>query len=206
MVEVMSQVSNPRFSNSSSTGPSNPTGGNTGLALGLAIGAWIIPFIGFFMAIFAIILAKKSRKQNKDEGLALAALIIAWTNIVLGVVFVLLVVGLVGYQSWFSTYQSKQLAAVEMQTSSGGASINVERVQDGSVYLLNRGDDNILVEGLTISSSTGDYICTTSNSFEVTNGVQSYSCDSTGTYIAGEKVSVLIETSSGLVSSEQLAK
>jgi flagellin-like protein len=117
---------------------------------------------------------------------------------------VVAVVAVVGFQSWFTTFQSKQLTDVELQTSSGGASIAVERVQNGSVYLLNRGTAAIPVTGLTISGGT-DYVCS-NTTMSITSGVSSYGCSVSGTYPTGEQVSVLIETSSGLVSASAIAK
>jgi hypothetical protein len=209
-------------------GSNSSSGSSSGLALGLAIGAWFIqfvvfaiwflpvfvisllefarifPFIGLFMAIYAIILAKKARKQNKDDGIALAALIISWIYIVLFIGFILLIVGLIGFQSWFTTFQNKQLNAIDMQTSSGGSSIEVSRVQDGIVYLLNLGTSSTQIDGLTITGDSG-YICT-SGSFSVSPGIASYPCDSVGVYVESERLSVLLETTDGLVLSSALAK
>jgi flagellin-like protein len=118
---------------------------------------------------------------------------------------VVAVVAVVGFQSWFTTFQSKQLTDVELQTSSGGASIAVERVQNNSVYILNRGATPITATGLTVNGNA-DYLCTNA-SISISPGVSSYDCPYvSGTYVVGEKVSVLIETSSGLVSADALAK
>jgi hypothetical protein len=191
--------------NSSTSHVSNSSSGSSsGLALGLAIGAWFIPFIGLFMAIYAIILAKKARKQNKDDGMALAALIISWILIVLFIGIILLGVGLIGFQSWSTSFQSKQLTDIDMQTSSGGSSIDVERVQDGSVYLLNRDTSSTQIDGLTITGDSG-YTCT-SGSFSVSPGIASYPCDSVGVYVESERLSVLLETTSGLISEVEIAK
>ena len=114
---------------------------------------------------------------------------------------VVAVVAVVGFQSWFTTFQSKQLSGVELQTASAGACLDVQRVESDLVYIYNSATTNINVTGLTISSNTGDYQCTETTSFLVTPGVTSYACDdtSTGTYVAGESVSVLLETTTGLV-------
>jgi flagellin-like protein len=116
---------------------------------------------------------------------------------------VVAVVAVVGFQSWFTTFQSKQLTDVELKTSSG-VSIAIERVQNESVYILNRGTISIPVSNGTILGAS--YACST-DSITITPGVKSYPCSlDAGTYTVGEKVSVLLETSSGLVSAEALAK
>ena len=123
---------------------------------------------------------------------------------------VVAVVAVVGFQSWFTTFQSKQLTDVELQTSSGGSSINVERVQNGSIYILNRGKINVQSSDISVTSIDGTYSCLidgSSTPIDLTPGVKSYDCDGTPAgYVAGEKLSVIIETSSGLVSAEALGK
>ena len=61
---------------------------HSGLALGLAISGFIIPVLGIFMEIFALVLAFKARKINRDDGKALAAIILGC--IFFGIAFLIL--------------------------------------------------------------------------------------------------------------------
>jgi flagellin-like protein len=121
---------------------------------------------------------------------------------------VVAVVAVVGFQSWFTTFQSKTLTGVEVQTSSAGASLDIQRVQEDLVYIYNGATTNINVTGITISSDNGDYVCGETTSVLITPGVDAYDCNdtSTGTYTPGEALSVLVETSTGLVDASKLAK
>ncbi len=121
---------------------------------------------------------------------------------------VVAVVAVVGFQSWFTTFQSKQLTDVELQTSSGGAAIQIERVQEDLVYILNRGNTAVSVADFTVTSADGDYVCSPgATPVSITTGVTSYACaKDAGTYVAGERVSVILETASGLVTGDYLAK
>lgn len=86
--------------------------GNSGLALGLII-AGFIPIIGIITLITGIILAHKARKINKDDGVALAALIIGYILISFIILIILIVVSQVGFklyqEEWFQSYQSELL-------------------------------------------------------------------------------------------------
>ena len=120
---------------------------------------------------------------------------------------VVAVVAVVGLQSWFTTFQSKQLTDVELQTSSGGASINVERVQNESVYVLNRAPTSQTITLLSVSADNG-FSCDSLPSVVLATGVNKVACATSvsGTYVAGSKASVLIETASGLVSASAITK
>ena len=120
---------------------------------------------------------------------------------------VVAVVAVVGFQSWFTTFQSKQLTDVELQTSSGGASINVERVQNDSVYILNRAPTSQTISLMSLTTD-GGYSCTSVVDIVLTSGVNKVACATavSGSYTVGEKASVLVETASGLVSASAIAK
>ena len=94
---------------------------------------------------------------------------------------------------------------IEMKTSSNGPALSIERVQEDSIYILNRGSSDVSVDKLLMSLSGNSYSCISEN-FVVVTGVVSYPCESTGTYLKGEKITVLIESSSGLISSEYITK
>ena len=73
----------------------------SGLALGLVIAGFFIPLLGIILEIFGLILAFKARKINRDDNVALAAIILGCIfMIILGIIlfFILFMVfGFLGY-------------------------------------------------------------------------------------------------------------
>lgn len=57
--------------------------GKSGLALGLVIAGLVVPLVGWIMMIIGIILGFKARKINKNDGVALAAIIIGCVGFLL---------------------------------------------------------------------------------------------------------------------------
>ncbi|NQZ85519.1 MAG: DUF4190 domain-containing protein [Nanoarchaeales archaeon] len=187
------------------TGPTSNSNDDYGLAFGLSIAGLIIPLVGLILSIFAIKFAKRSRLKNPNNGLAKAALILGWINVVIySIIFILFIFNFILAYFFFS-YQVQAMEQIEMKTSSNGPALSIERVQEDSIYILNRGSSDVSVDKLLMSLSGNSYSCISEN-FVVVTGVVSYPCESTGTYLKGEKITVLIESSSGLISSEYITK
>lgn len=75
---------------------------------------------------------------------------------------VVAVVAVVGFQTWFNTYQSENFAKLNEQTATGSA-INFQLLENDTIYLTNSGYSgtvfNVTVEGcneVDASSSLGD--------------------------------------------------
>ena len=107
-----------------------------GFALGLTILGIFIPVIGLILIIIGLFLAHSVRKTNKDSGVALASMIIGYIGLVLALIVTLIVV-IVGYQTWYATYQSGLNNQVEQQSQTH-STIDVEKLeQEGNIYLKN---------------------------------------------------------------------
>lgn len=77
----------------------------SGWALGLTIVGYFIPFLGIVTVIIGLVLAHKVRKLDKDNGIALAALIIGYIYVAFAILFALLIL-IIGAQTFFATYQA----------------------------------------------------------------------------------------------------
>jgi len=68
---------------------------------------------------------------------------------------VVAVVAVVGFQTWFNTYQSGLNVKVEQQSQSG-SSITVELLKsDGTLYLKNSAVDNVSLVSIDVSGTAG---------------------------------------------------
>lgn len=66
---------------------------------------------------------------------------------------VVAVVAVVGFQTWFDTFQSGQLVDVEQQAQSGSA-ISLELVETDMVYLRNRGTTDVNITQINVGDCT----------------------------------------------------
>lgn len=117
---------------------------------------------------------------------------------------VVAVVAVVGFQSWFATFNSGVEADIDAQTSGateGG--LSVDRVESGNstvnsdVYIKSPSED-VTVTSLSISVD-GTEICSNSSEFLVSKGLASYSIDCTGNLSIGDKADVLLITDKDIV-------
>lgn len=73
---------------------------------------------------------------------------------------VVAVVAVVGFQTWFNTYQSGLNTKVEQQ-SAAGASLTIEMLENGTVYVKNTATSNVtlLSSGTKVTSDAGVQSC-----------------------------------------------
>lgn len=112
---------------------------------------------------------------------------------------VVAVVAVVGFQTWFNTYQSGQLADVE-QKSAAGASITVERLENGTVYIKNVGSTNIDASSIAVSGCT-DPGATTLNASTVST-ITLAGCSLT----TGTTVDVVVVSSDGVFPETEIVR
>ncbi len=112
---------------------------------------------------------------------------------------VVAVVAVVGFQTWFNTYQSDLNAKVEQQSATGTA-VTIERLETSQVYLKNAGSTDISVSSVTVDGNA----C---NITTVTPGVSNYSIsDCNSTLTIGDKVDVVVVTEDGVYSETEIVK
>lgn len=115
---------------------------------------------------------------------------------------VVAVVAVVGFQTWFNTYQSGLNTKVEQQSATGAA-IGVERLEISQVYLKNGGTTDISASSLSVGGNDCGL-----TAFDVTPGVASYNlasaCNSSLT--KGTAYDVVVVTSAGVFSSNQIVR
>jgi len=117
---------------------------------------------------------------------------------------VVAVVAVVGFQTWFNTYQSGLNTKVEQQSATGVA-ITVERLEASQVYLKNAGTTDINSSSITVDGKP----CI-SNVTTITSKVNNYSFNAsvcnTSTLIKGTAYDVVVVTDSGVFSSNQILR
>ncbi|MFW6009305.1 MAG: archaellin/type IV pilin N-terminal domain-containing protein [archaeon] len=123
---------------------------------------------------------------------------------------VVAVVAVVGFQSWFITYQSGINTKVE-QGSQSGSALTVERLEgttDAIVYVKNSAAEDVEIESIKVVKD-GDPQCTdetpyTANRTTVTTIEMTPSCASE--LETGSAYDVVMITETGVYSSTQLAR
>lgn len=113
---------------------------------------------------------------------------------------VVAVVAVVGFQTWFNTYQSGLNTQVEQQSATGTA-ILIERLETSTLYLKNSGATDIVVSSVTVDGTD----CTTLGSFNATPGVSSHAltdCNAT----AEDVVDVVVVTADGVFSESEIVR
>ena len=113
---------------------------------------------------------------------------------------VVAVVAVVGFQTWFNTYQSGQLSNVEQQSTTGSA-ISVERLENNKIYLKNSGTENVSVSTVSV----GGIDCTAPVNFNATPGTAAYlttNCTST----EGSAYDVVVVTADGVFQEKEISR
>lgn len=125
---------------------------------------------------------------------------------------VVAVVAVVGFQTWFNTYQSGLNAKVETE-SQAGSSISVERLEAGSdnvtVYLKNTGTSQVPFTDLKVTQD-GSTICNggTTSGNVTAQSVSSFvvTCTPSALGAAGSSYNVVVVTASGVFSETELLR
>lgn len=114
---------------------------------------------------------------------------------------VVAVVAVVGFQTWFNTYQSDLETQVEQQSATGSA-ITVERLEaSGIVFLKNSGVTN--VSGVDVNVQ-GESNCALTD-INLTPGVADYDLDCSD-LVQGDSYDVVVVAESGVYPATQLAR
>lgn len=122
---------------------------------------------------------------------------------------VVAVVAVVGFQTWFNTYQSGLNTKVE-QESAAGSSLTIERLEGtttATVYVKNTATSNVLVDSWKVTKSGTTYCENTTDKNATLSTVTTFTdaaCDSTMT--VGQSYDVVVVTSTGVYSGTVLAR
>mgnify|MGYP006287746067 CR=1 FL=1 len=119
---------------------------------------------------------------------------------------VVAVVAVVGFQTWFNTYQSGLTTQVEDQGT--GTTVTVERLESGgNVYMKNGQNTDTQIDEIRVlqdgSEVTG---CTTSTSFNATGNDVTNQTLSGCTLTDGETYDVVLVTAEGVISETEIAR
>ena len=119
---------------------------------------------------------------------------------------VVAVVAVVGFQTWFNTYQSGLNTQVEQQSSSGSA-VTVERLENGTVYLRNSGAAQLTGVDVEVSATSGySGSCDQATGVNL-NGSQVSSISLANCNLAQDSVyNVVVVTNDGVFSEEEFAR
>lgn len=115
---------------------------------------------------------------------------------------VVAVVAVVGFQTWFNTYQSGQFTKVEQQSNTGSA-ISVEMLQNDTVYIKNTGAI------VTASSITAGTNCSASSVSLAANSVTPVTFNPNGGCIqpgTNTPVNVVVVTTDGVYTEKELVR
>lgn len=121
---------------------------------------------------------------------------------------VVAVVAVVGFQTWFTTFQSKSFVDIEQQTDTG-ASVTISRVGivGGNIELLvlNSGSSDVDPSKITVTQD--GVSCNLNDSVTIAqNTVSTITNTSACAIDAGKPVEVVIVTSSSVVSGSQIVR
>lgn len=117
---------------------------------------------------------------------------------------VVAVVAVVGFQTWFNTYQSGLNTKVEQQSSTG-SSITIERLETGTLYLKNSGADAVNAISVTVNGTSCNM-----TAFNVTipgQQVSSHNVSSCTTGLTkGNAYDVVVVTKDGVFSAKEILR
>ncbi len=119
---------------------------------------------------------------------------------------VVAVVAVVGFQTWFNTFQSGVQTNVEQQSNTGTA-VTIERLETDGLYLKNSGAENISITGVEVNGNT----ISCSVPFDIEPGVTNIdgvsSCDvSLAGLTKGLAVDVVIQTKDGVFQETEIVR
>lgn len=112
---------------------------------------------------------------------------------------VVAVVAVVGFQTWFNTYQSGLNVQVEQQSQAGSA-IRIERLETTQVYLRNAGNENVSLTSISV----GPTDCGVTETDVVPN-TESYSFN-TCSPVVGTSVDVVVVTDNGVFQEKHIVR
>ena len=116
---------------------------------------------------------------------------------------VVAVVAVVGFQTWFATYQSGLNTKVEQQSQTGTA-ITVERLESNKVYLKNTGTVDINASSISV----GGTVCTNGITTVNKSTTAAYPLDITkcSSITKGTAYDVVVVTSDGVFQENEIAR
>ena len=117
---------------------------------------------------------------------------------------VVAVVAVVGFQTWFNTYQSGLNTKVEQQSSTGSA-ITVERLETGNLYLKNSGTESVNATSVTVNGVSCNM--TAFNATLPEQEVSSHNISSCTTGLnVGNAYDVVVITKDGVFSAKEILR
>jgi flagellin-like protein len=108
---------------------------------------------------------------------------------------VIAVTAVVGFNTWFSTYQTKVLSNVDNSKSNSLASVNIEGIFDDRLYLKGPSSGNLSIQKIKI----GSILCNTTNVTALPNTVSSLDLLNCTQNLADGYYDVVIITDTGVI-------
>lgn len=119
---------------------------------------------------------------------------------------VVAVVAVVGFQTWFTTYQSSQFVSVEQKADAGGA-ISVERVgTNGKVLIKNAGSAAVTLSSLDVTQGAVSCSLNVTASDALANAVTTFNNDTACPLVAGNPADIVVVTDTGVASVEMMVR
>lgn len=125
---------------------------------------------------------------------------------------VVAVVAVVGFQTWFTTFQSKSFVDIEQQTDTG-ASVTISRVgvvgSSLELLVLNSGSSDVNPSKITLTQGSNSCDMDNTANFTketVTTILNASSGCVVGDFTSGQPVEVVIVTDSSVVSGSQIVR
>lgn len=169
-----------------------------GWALGLIIAGCFIPVLGLIMVIVGLVFGHQVRNRDKNNNIALAALVIGYVYIVL------FIVGLgflfVGVHIWLDSYQNSISEKVEESSSTKEIPITVERLEKDSIYIQNVQEKQANISSISIEGET----CNSDSKLIPSGKVNEVLCDNNASI--GDTVNVAIRTDNGIYSASEIVR
>ncbi len=118
---------------------------------------------------------------------------------------VVAVVAVVGFQTWFTSYQSGLNVKVT-QESDAGSAVTISRLENGTVYIKNAGNTNITGASVSVSPTTGYSGSCTDNTSVTLAKKDVTTVNLPGCSLTEDSVyNVVVVTSSGVFDAEMIA-
>jgi flagellin-like protein len=120
---------------------------------------------------------------------------------------VVAVVAVVGFQTWFNTYQSGLNAKVEQQSQSG-SSLTIQLLKtDGDVYIKNSGVDNVSLVSIDVTGAAGTCADGSYNKTDAAGStVTVYNASPACTLTAGAVGTVTVVSADGVFSADLIVR
>jgi hypothetical protein len=134
------------------------------VALGLSIGGWVLPFVGIALFIAGLVMGLKQRKKNRDDPMALAAVIISIIGIIFSVI--IMIVFAIFFSAIFlytSSYDDGSGMSVSRDISTNNPvrtfndKIEFVELKNGSLTIQNFESEEVVLDKVSVESCKDVY-------------------------------------------------